>query len=89
MITNYTNKELSEKIVALKDGKFKNCKILDTKISDYLHLESNWNGCKYNTFLYLEKINNPLYNLMICIKGGVQFPFSAEGIEKAVKYINE
>lgn len=86
MITKYTNKELQQKIVDLKDSKFKNCKILNSKISEHLHLKSNWNGCKYNTYVYLETLLDG--NLIICV-GGNSFEFTNKGIEEAIKYINE
>lgn len=86
MITNYTNKELEQKIVNLKNSKFKNCKILNSKISEYLHLKSNWNGCEYTTNVYLETLQDG--NFAVCV-GGNSFEFTNKGIKEAVKYINE
>lgn len=86
MITKYTNKELKQKILALKESKFKKCKILNSKISEYLNLKCNWNGCEYITNVYLETLLDG--NLIICV-GGNSFEFTNKGIEEAIKYINE
>jgi hypothetical protein len=86
MITKYTNKELEQKIVDLKNSKFKKCKILNSKISDYLNLKCNWDGCEYTTNVYLETLLDG--NLIICVSGN-SFEFTNKGIEEAVKYINE
>ena len=58
----------------------------NSKISEYLNLKCNWNGCEYTTNIYLETLQNE--NFAVCV-GGNSFEFTNEGIEKAVKYINE
>ena len=90
MITNYTNKELQKKINDLIKTKFSYNSALRGSISDTMTLQCKWEGAEYNTNIYLEKLDNkefPFY--AICINSNMTFPFSAEGLVDAAKYINE
>tara|TARA_R100001463_G_scaffold134154_1_gene196055 strand:+ start:231 stop:503 length:273 start_codon:yes stop_codon:yes gene_type:complete len=90
MITNYTNKELQKKINDLIKTKFSYNSALRSSISDTMTLRCKWEGAEYNTNIYLEKLDTnefPFYQ--ICINSNMNFPFSAEGLVDASKYINE
>ena len=86
-ITNFTNKELTSKIQNLLKEDFTKCKILNSLTSKTIFLDCNWNGCKYITNVYLEKITNIKYKYQITV-GTDSFPYSEEGIKQAVDYIN-
>jgi hypothetical protein len=87
MITKYTNIELTSKIKNLLNDGFTKCNILNSFTSKTIALECNWNGMEYVTIVYLEKINNPKYEYIITV-GTDSFPYSAEGLNQAVDYIN-
>ena len=87
-ITNFTDKQLTKKIKNLLNSNFKKNNALHSFVSEYITLECNWEGCEYNTFVYLEKISNPKYKYAICV-GLDEFPYSEEGIKQAVDYINK
>tara|TARA_Y100001973_G_C5204906_1_gene340741 strand:+ start:1187 stop:1516 length:330 start_codon:yes stop_codon:yes gene_type:complete len=96
MITNYTNRELKNKINDLIKTKFTYNSALRSYISDNLTLKCKWEGAEYNTNVYLEKLDTdefpystcfPYYQ--ICINSNMNFSFSAQGLIEAVQYINE
>jgi|TARA_R110000823_G_scaffold209073_1_gene339360 hypothetical protein len=86
-ITNFTNKELTSKIQNLLKEDFTKCKILNSLTSKTISLDCKWNGCKYITNVYLEKITNIKYKYQISV-GTTYFPYSKKGIQQAINYIN-
>jgi hypothetical protein len=85
MITKYTNQEITNQIKDLNNSKFIKDRILGTYCSKTIYLKCNWLGHEYTENVYLEKLN--MGKTAVCV-GLYMYPFTDEGIERAVEAIN-
>lgn len=84
MVTKFTNQEITNQIKDLNNSKFTKNRILGTYCSKTIYLKVNWLGRKFTANVYLEKLSTD--KTILCV-GLYNYPFTDEGIKKAVEHI--